>query len=154
MSFIFCFQENIALIKCLCNPGLRQRHWNQMSSVIGFDVTPNSGSSLRKVLKMELHVHMSKLQTISLAATREHSLENDLKQMKSGWRSIQFQVTSVRYGLVMSTSNYKIIYGNYFRNSSAKILSSLDTILCYLEDDLLKTRNIRGSPYFKAFESK
>ena len=45
------FRKNIPIIVCLCNPGIRQRHWNQMGDVIGFDITPNSGSSLRKVLR-------------------------------------------------------------------------------------------------------
>jgi hypothetical protein len=45
----FFFQKNIPIITCLCNPGIRQRHWNQMGKVIGFDITPNSGQLFKKV---------------------------------------------------------------------------------------------------------
>ncbi len=44
----FSFQKNIPIITCLCNPGIRQRHWNQMGKVIGFDITPNSGQLSKK----------------------------------------------------------------------------------------------------------
>ena len=47
IAAIDTFTENIRVISCLCNPGIRLRHWNQMSAIIGFDITPNSGSSLR-----------------------------------------------------------------------------------------------------------
>ena len=54
-----------------------------MGDVIGFDITPNSGSSLRKVLRLELTSYMVKLEAISVAATQEHALELTLKGMKA-----------------------------------------------------------------------
>ena len=76
------FRTNIPIITCLCNPGLRGRHWRQMGDVIGFDITPNSGSSLRKMLRLELNSYMARLEAISIAATREHALELTLIEMK------------------------------------------------------------------------
>jgi dynein heavy chain len=74
----------------------RQRHWNQMSDVIGFDITPNSGSSLRKVLRLELNEFMVKLEAISLAATREHALELTLEDMKHEWAQVNFKTLPYR----------------------------------------------------------
>ena len=54
-----------------------------MGDVIGFDITPNSGSSLRKMLKLELNSYMARLEAISIAATREHALELTLIEMKA-----------------------------------------------------------------------
>lgn len=39
---------------CFCNSALRQRHWDEMSEVAGFDLTPNAGTTLRKIIKMNL----------------------------------------------------------------------------------------------------
>ncbi len=76
-----------------------------MGEVIGFDITPNSGkaiffitsyfpdfsfrtvsfkiqnsgSSLRKVLRLNLSRHMDRLGAISVSATREHGLELTLR---------------------------------------------------------------------------
>ena len=127
------FRTNIPIIVCLCNPGIRQRHWNQMSAVIGFDITPNSGSSLRKVLRLELTEFMSKLEAISIAATREHALELTLEEMKSEWHQVDFATLP-------------------YRDTDYKILDSVEGIQDHLDDHLLKTQIMRGSPYFKAFE--
>ena len=39
-----------------------------MSDVIGFDITPNSGSALRKVLRLNLGQFMDRLEAISVSA--------------------------------------------------------------------------------------
>ena len=126
-------QTNIPIITCLCNPGLRGRHWKQMGDVIGFDITPNSGSSLRKVLRLELNSYMTRLEAISIAATREHALELMLKEMKAEWTSVEFSTVT-------------------YRETTQKVLTSTETISVHLDDHLIKTQTMRGSPYFKAFE--
>ena len=95
IMMIGSFQSHIPIIMCLCNPGIRQRHWNKMSEVIGFDITPNSGSSLRKVLRLNLSKFMQRLEAISVSATREHYLELALKGMRQEWKSIRFTLKDV-----------------------------------------------------------
>jgi len=41
-----------------------------MSDIAGFDLTPNSGTTLRKVLKLSLEPHMEMFEGISAAATK------------------------------------------------------------------------------------
>ena len=107
------FTENIRVVSCLCNPGIRARHWTLMSDIIGYDITPNSGSSLRKILKLSLEPFMEKLEEVSVAATKEHALEMNLKEMKSQWNDISFE--TVKY-----------------RDTANKILGSVDLIESYL----------------------
>ena len=78
-----------------------------MGDVIGFDITPNSGSSLRKVLRLELTSYMVKLEAISVAATQEHALELTLKGMKAEWEHVKF--STVAYRLRNNLSVYLII---------------------------------------------
>ncbi len=52
-----CLQENLPVVHILCNPGLRTRHWDQMNAITGFSITPDSGTSLRKMLKYNLEPH-------------------------------------------------------------------------------------------------
>ena len=131
------FRKNIPIIICLCNPGIRQRHWNQMGEVIGFDITPNSGSSLRKVLRLDLGDYMPKLEAISIAATREHALELTLLGMKDEWTQVNFKTLPYRDG-----------------EQEYKILDTVESIKGHLDDHLLNTQIMRGSPYFKAFENE
>ena len=134
-----------------------------MGDVIGFDITPNSGSSLRKVLRLELTSYMVKLEAISVAATQEHALELTLKGMKAEWEHVQFSTVPYRYNLgyhnIRMLSEYRIymniyISAYFFRETEQQILTSTDSIIAHLEDHMVKTHNMRGSPYFKAFEGK
>ena len=129
------FTENIRVISCLCNPGIRIRHWNQMSAIIGFDITPNSGSSLRKVLRLSLAAFMDKLEEVSVSATKEHALEISLHEMIRQWSDIAFTT-------------------NTYRDSTIRILGSVESIEASLDDHLVKTQTMRGSPYFKPFEKE
>lgn len=54
----------------MCNPGIRSRHWKAMSDIIGFDITPDSGSTLRKVLKFNLKPYMDEFEGISAGASK------------------------------------------------------------------------------------
>lgn len=58
------------MIGTMCNPGIRDRHWQQMSDIAGFDIKPDSGTTLRKVLKLELDPFMKEFETISGAASK------------------------------------------------------------------------------------
>ena len=129
------FTENIRVISCLCNPGIRLRHWTQMSAIIGFDITPNSGSSLRKVLRLSLAAFMDKLEEVSVSATKEHALEISLHEMIRQWSDIAFTT-------------------NTYRDSTIRILGSVESIEASLDDHLVKTQTMRGSPYFKPFEKE
>ena len=130
------FKENIRVISCLCNPGIRQRHWNRMSDIIGYDITPNSGSSLRKVLRLSLAEFMDRLEEVSISATKEHALEQSLNQMIEQWSGVAFETT------------------NYRDTTNVKILGSTELIESYLDEHLIKTQTMRGSPYFKPFEKE
>ena len=54
----------------MCNPGIRGRHWKALSDIIGFDITPDSGSTLRKVLKLNLKPYMEEFEGISAGASK------------------------------------------------------------------------------------
>lgn len=64
------------VIAIMCNKGMRERHWTGMSKIAGFDMTPDSGSTLRKVLKLELGPHMEQFEGISAGASKVMSDNN------------------------------------------------------------------------------
>ena len=76
---IIILQDNVPVIAVMCNKGMRPRHWKTMSDIAGFDMTPDSGSTLRKVLKLELGEHMEMFEGISAGASKVISL------VKSYW---------------------------------------------------------------------
>ncbi|XP_039627270.1 dynein heavy chain 12, axonemal [Polypterus senegalus] len=129
------YKNHVPLVAILCNPGMRPRHWNQMSAIVEYDLTPNSGTTLRKVLKYNLGPYLDKFEQISAAASKEFSLEKAMHVMMEVWVNVYF-----------NTSPY--------RESGVSILSAVDEIQSILDDQIVKTQTMRGSPFIKPFEAE
>ena len=91
------FRDNVPLIATLCNPGIRDRHWKQMSDICGFDITPDPFTTLRKMQKMDLDQHMEQFEAISGGATKEFSLEKALAKMQEEWEPIEVIIIIIIY---------------------------------------------------------
>ncbi|KAM9844002.1 dynein axonemal heavy chain 3-like [Aulostomus maculatus] len=48
------FKEHLPILRTICNPGMKQRHWEMISSTVGFDVQPEVNKSLSSILKLGL----------------------------------------------------------------------------------------------------
>ncbi|XP_069721684.1 dynein axonemal heavy chain 12 [Phaenicophaeus curvirostris] len=127
------FKDNIPTVVIFCTPGLRARHWQQMSNIIGYDLTPDSGTTLRKILKQNLAPYLEEFEAISVGASKEFSLEKAMHAMMETWDSIFF-----------STSVY--------RETGVHILSSVNEIQTVLDDQIVKTQTMRGSLFIKPFD--
>ncbi|NXG35216.1 DYH7 protein, partial [Dromaius novaehollandiae] len=129
------FKENIPTVTVFCNPGMRTRHWQQMSDIVGYDLTPDSGTTLRKVLKQNLAPYLEQFEVISVGASKEFSLEKAMHAMMETWASVSFN-TSV------------------YRDTGVHILSAVDDIQALLDDQIVKTQTMRGSAFIKPFEKE
>lgn len=70
-----CQQDHIPVVSILCNPGIRARHWDQMSKIVGYDLTPDYSTTLRKVLKQNLTPYLEEFESISAAASKVRNPE-------------------------------------------------------------------------------
>ncbi|XP_045146064.1 dynein axonemal heavy chain 12 [Echinops telfairi] len=135
MEQIKTFKEYIPTVSILCNPGMRPRHWAQMSEIVGYDLTPDSGSTLRKILKLNLTQYLDQFEVISAGASKEFSLEKAMHTMMGTWDDISFHIS-------------------LYRDTGVCILSSVDEIQTILDDQIIKTQTMRGSPFIKPFEKE
>jgi len=67
-------QENIPVISVMCNPGLRPRHWDHMSDIAKFDLMPDSSTTLRKMMRLNIMPYMEQFEAVSASATKVSSL--------------------------------------------------------------------------------
>nr|Q923J6.2 RecName: Full=Dynein axonemal heavy chain 12; AltName: Full=Bm259 [Rattus norvegicus] len=114
---------------------MRARHWKQMSEIVGYDLTPDSGTTLRKVLKLNLTPYLESFEVISAGASKEFSLERAMNAMIATWDDISFHIS-------------------LYRDTGVYILSSVDEIQAILDDQIIKTQTMRGSPFIKPFENE
>jgi dynein heavy chain len=91
------FREHMPLTMTLGNPGLKTRHWEQISEIVGFPI--KSGAevlTLSKVFEYGLEEYVSKFEVISDSATKENNLEKALARMMSEWVDVNFTVVPYR----------------------------------------------------------
>ena len=129
------FTTGVFIVNNMCNPALRKRHWKEMSEIAGFDITPDAGTTLRKILNYHLDAKLDQFEIISVGANKELQLWNSLQAMIHEWDS-----------RVFPTGPYK--------ETGVQILSNLDDIQALLDDHILKTLSMRGSAFMKPCETE
>ncbi|XP_072757051.1 dynein axonemal heavy chain 12-like [Anoplolepis gracilipes] len=82
------FKQYVALLAIFRNPAMRQLHWDNMSTIAGFDLTPDAGTTLRKIINMNLMEDLEKYEIISSGATKELAHEQSLAKMITDWENL------------------------------------------------------------------
>jgi dynein heavy chain len=131
------FKKNVPLVTVMCNPGLRDRHWDSFAGVVGMPIKPSDRTSLQDIVDKKLDSYLGKMEEISESASKEYSLEKNLDKQLSEWTEAEFQLTP-------------------YRDTGTSILSGacVDEIQTILDDQIVKTQTMLASPYIKAFEQR
>ncbi|KAJ3373477.1 Dynein heavy chain 3, axonemal [Kappamyces sp. JEL0680] len=129
------FKAHIPLISVLRNPGLRERHWQAISDLVGQTIYPDENTTLTKLLDLNLGGYLTQFEAISDAASKEFSLQNALHKMHDDWEPLVFN---------------PIVY----KDTGTRILSALDDIQTLLDDQIVKVQTMRGSPFVKPIEAE
>ncbi|XP_071449339.1 dynein axonemal heavy chain 3-like [Hetaerina americana] len=129
------FKQLLPVLHTICNKGMKERHWQQISEIVGVPIIPTEESTLAEMIEFGLPKHISELEEIGTRATKEYGLEQSLAKMKSEWMDVKFECIP-------------------YRETGVSILSAVDEIQMMLDDHILKAQTMRGSPYVKAFETE
>lgn len=77
------------IIRCLCNPGLKPRHWEEISNIVGITINAEKEQNLSKLQRaIDLEQHLEQLEEISENASKEYSIENILNKMLNDWANV------------------------------------------------------------------
>lgn len=52
------FKGNLPILATFCNPGIRDRHWEKMSKIVGFDLKPEPDTPLSAMLEFGLQQYL------------------------------------------------------------------------------------------------
>ncbi|OXB58806.1 hypothetical protein ASZ78_016004 [Callipepla squamata] len=129
------FQQHLPVLSLACSRAMKDRHWQQISEIVGHEVRPNESTTLVSVLELGLSEHIDQLEPIRVAASKEHSIEKSMEKMKSEWANVHFSLVK-------------------YRDTNNSILSAVDDIQLLLDDHIIKTQTMCSSPYIKPMEAE
>jgi len=90
-------KQRLPELLTLANVGLKDRHWKEISNIVGFPLYPNEKLTLAKILNLNLGKFVPRLEIISDAASKENKLENRLDSMIQDWKYLNFTLLSYKY---------------------------------------------------------
>ncbi|KAL6049111.1 hypothetical protein STEG23_021655, partial [Scotinomys teguina] len=144
------FKQHIPVLTIACNPGMKDRHWQQsphgpclrstlfhymISDIVGYAIKPTETTCLTNMLEFGFGKFVEKLESISAAASKEYSLEKNLEKMKLDWVNMTFNFVK-------------------YRDTDTSILSAVDDIQLLLDDHVIKTQTMCGSAFVKPIEAE
>ncbi|RDD38836.1 Dynein heavy chain 1, axonemal [Trichoplax sp. H2] len=129
------FKPYIPLIHGLRNPGMRSRHYEQLSLELGFTVVPKATLTFSKCLEMKLQDHIATIAKIAEVAGKEYSIEQALDKMENDWNPVNLEV---------------ILY----KQTGSYIMKTTDETSQLLDDHIVMTQSMSFSPYKRPFEDR
>ena len=83
-------EQQIPVMLLVCNPGLRDRHWQQMESITGLTIPVSASTNMAQMTELGLHHHVAAIEETCVAASKENTLENGMDKMEVEWSEIEF----------------------------------------------------------------
>jgi dynein heavy chain len=123
------------IVKTLGNPGMKMRHWDQVSAIAGIIIKVDVTLTLGKILAMNLDAYVDQFELISEAATKENALEKAIEKMYQEWVDLAFTV-------------------NLYKDTGTYVIAGVDEIQLLLDDHIVKSVTIKNSPYIAPFETR
>ena len=82
------------LVTALRNPGMRARHWDQLSNEIGMDVHPENDPdfTIQTAFDMGLHKHGALVARVGATAGKEYQIEKGLDKMLAEWKDTEVRI--------------------------------------------------------------
>lgn len=91
------FKPFVPVITALRNPGMRDRHWGELSAAVGHKIDPHDPTfTLTKVIEDGLHTHMTAISKVAEKAGKEYTIETTLVKMQEAWKGMPLIVESYR----------------------------------------------------------
>ncbi|KAF0288035.1 Dynein heavy chain 1, axonemal [Amphibalanus amphitrite] len=132
---IEAFKPHIPLIMGLRNPGMRHRHWEKLSDLIGIKIVPKATLTFAKCLEMGLQNYTDQIAEVGEIAGKEYSIEQALDKMESEWRAMALEFLP-------------------YKDTGLSILKFSDEAYQLLDDHVVMTQSMVFSPFKAPFEER
>jgi dynein heavy chain len=122
--------DSIPLMLLICNPGMKDRHWNEIEKVTGLTIPKGGTYTLSMMTEIGLQHHVKEMEDICVSASKEYGLQVAMDKMEAEWTD-----------MIFDTKEY--------RTSGTRVLAGTDEIQQMLDDQIVKTQAMKGSRFIK-----
>ncbi|TYZ61500.1 hypothetical protein PybrP1_006824 [[Pythium] brassicae (nom. inval.)] len=129
------FRPRVPLVLALRNPGMQERHWNQMNQEIAMTFRPDRGMKLSYVLELGLETHLETIARICETAGKEYQIEKTLNAMEEQWKAVSLTIVD-------------------YRETETYVLKSVDEIQALLDEQITTTQAMQFSAFKRPFEER
>ncbi|KXZ54227.1 hypothetical protein GPECTOR_5g319 [Gonium pectorale] len=129
------FKKFVPLVQALRNPGMRDRHWDQLSTALGFRLHPDKSFTMSTAAQMGLLSHLPVITKVSEVAGKEYAIEQALDKMQREWETAEMQVLD-------------------YRETRTYVVKVDEQISQMLDDHIAMTQSMAFSPFKKPFEER
>ena len=127
------FRENLPVIRSLASKALKERHWEEISEKMGAHIEPDDELTLQQLLDLDVGKHIEEIEEVCVAAEKQYGLEKALDAMKVEWATIEFIVKP-------------------YKETGTSVVGGVDDIVTLLDDHIVKTQTMMGSPFIKPIQ--
>ena len=140
------FSVHLPLVTALRTEGMKDRHWEQISEKIGIQLKSpfdDDSFTLGRILEQGVAEHLEAIESVTEVAAKEFQLEAWLKEMKVEWQPPATDKNGKQ------TGEFSQFVCPDYRDSGTYTLSALDEVMQQLDDQIVKTQTMLGSPFIK-----
>ena len=127
------FKVYVPIITALRNPGMRDRHWDQLTEELGQDLHPDETFSLTQAIEMGIPDKKEIVTKICDISGKEYSIEMAMAKMKGEWKDVELAVID-------------------YRETGTYVIRVDEQVVQQLDDHIVMSQSMSFSPYKKPFE--
>ena len=129
------FKPLVPLAISLRKDGMKERHWDQLSAKVGFDIRPVEGFNLTSVVDAGMLKYMDICEDIGERAYKEYHIEKSLNKMIGDWKEECFRLPQ-------------------FKQTTTGFIAGFDDAMTMLDEHIVTTQAMTFSPFKKPFEKE
>jgi dynein heavy chain len=126
---IHAFSPILPIVSDLRSPALKDRHWQQLDSALGFEISSTESLSLGDLIARGIAQHADAISGYAASAVHEAVLEEMLAKVAVVWETAEVEVKS------------------YKEAKDVFVLGDISEVLASLDDSLVTISTIQGSRY-------
>ena len=129
------FKPKVPIITALRNPGMRERHWEELATGLSITFPAKEELTLQALIDLGLLTNLEKVEKAAEKASKEFGIETALDKMEAAWEPV-------------------ILFVEMYKETGTSILKGVDEYMALLDEHITMTQAMAFSAFKGPFEDR